>query len=73
MTMINNPSTAVQATSTSGGLARVMIVVAGAAVTILWFAHLAHWPLYDPDEGRMHVGQQRETMRCSTNPQLLPS
>jgi 4-amino-4-deoxy-L-arabinose transferase-like glycosyltransferase len=50
--MIDNPSTAVKATSTTGGLARVMIVVAGAAVTILWFALLAHRPLYDPDEGR---------------------
>ncbi|MGO9992044.1 MAG: glycosyltransferase family 39 protein [Steroidobacteraceae bacterium] len=50
--MLDDPSTAVKVTPTTAGLARLMSVVAGAAVTILWFALLAHRPLYDPDEGR---------------------
>jgi 4-amino-4-deoxy-L-arabinose transferase-like glycosyltransferase len=49
--MIDDPPTAVKVTSTTRGLSRVIIGVAG-AVTILWFALLAHRPLYDPDEGR---------------------
>ncbi len=50
--MLDDPSTAVKVTPATAGLGRLTIVVAFAAVTILWFALLAHRPLYDPDEGR---------------------